>query len=188
MHKICFTISFISCLYMFRAHVFVIRRSKLHYTASVIITPIGGRTATYRCDDTRACVIQFWPPDDEHMCSKHVEAWNKTYCKTKMLCIKLVKYWDKDTVHVSDGLCVHHREFKTVYTATGICLTDISLCFPWSSISYPLEGRQHCLCEKFLLLYVQSWTPGDERKDRPKHVQRHPKIKWIWYIGASGWF
>jgi len=22
-----------------------------------------------------------------------------------------------------------------------------------------------------LLLYVQSWTPGDGRKDRPKHVQ-----------------
>ena len=20
------------------------------------------------------CVIQFWPPDDEHVCSKHVEA------------------------------------------------------------------------------------------------------------------
>jgi len=43
MHKMCFTISFISCLYMFRAHVFTIRRSKLHYTASGIITPIGGR-------------------------------------------------------------------------------------------------------------------------------------------------
>jgi len=41
MHKICFTISFISCLYMFRAHVLIIRRSKLHYTASGIITPIG---------------------------------------------------------------------------------------------------------------------------------------------------
>jgi len=26
MHKICFTISFISCLYMFRAHVLIIRR------------------------------------------------------------------------------------------------------------------------------------------------------------------
>jgi len=24
-------------------------------------------TATYRCDDTRGCIIQFWPPDDEHM-------------------------------------------------------------------------------------------------------------------------
>jgi len=42
MHKICFTVSFISCLYMFRAHMLIIRRSKLHYTASGIITPIGG--------------------------------------------------------------------------------------------------------------------------------------------------
>ena len=32
---------------------------------------------TYRCDGTRVCMIQFWPPDDEHLCSKHVEAWNK---------------------------------------------------------------------------------------------------------------
>ena len=31
-------------------------------------------TATYMCDDTRDCIVQFWPPDDEHMCSKHVEA------------------------------------------------------------------------------------------------------------------
>jgi len=38
MHKICFTVSFISSLYMFRAHVLIIRRSKLHYTASGIIT------------------------------------------------------------------------------------------------------------------------------------------------------
>ena len=41
MHKSCFTISFISCLHMFRAHVLIIRRSKLQYTASGIITPIG---------------------------------------------------------------------------------------------------------------------------------------------------
>jgi hypothetical protein len=39
---------------------------------------------TYRCD-TRGCVMQFWPPGDEHMCSKHVEAWNKTYCKTNFV-------------------------------------------------------------------------------------------------------
>jgi len=34
-----------------------------HHTASGIITPIGGRlvheTTTYRCDDTRGCVMQF---------------------------------------------------------------------------------------------------------------------------------
>jgi len=51
--KFCFTISFISCPYMFRAHVLIIRRSKLHYTASGIITPT-------ECDDTRGCVMQFW--------------------------------------------------------------------------------------------------------------------------------
>jgi len=55
MHKIYFTLSFISCLYMFRAHVFIVRRSKLHYTASGIITPIGVMIP-------------------EHIFSKHVEA------------------------------------------------------------------------------------------------------------------
>ena len=46
---------------MFRANVLLIRRSELHYTASGIITPIG----------------------DEHMCSKHIEAWNKLIVKQK---------------------------------------------------------------------------------------------------------
>ena len=61
--------------------VLIIRRSKLYYTAYGIVTlcrwPSGAqvekglsqpvhRTATYRCDDTRCCIIQFRPPDDEH--------------------------------------------------------------------------------------------------------------------------
>ena len=25
------------------------------------------RTANYRCDDTRCCIIKFWPSDDEHI-------------------------------------------------------------------------------------------------------------------------
>jgi len=41
------------------------------------------RAHLYRCDDTRGCVMQYWPPDDEHMCSKHVEAWNKLTVKQK---------------------------------------------------------------------------------------------------------
>ena len=32
---------------MFRAHVIIIRGSKLHYTASGIITPVGGRLVHY---------------------------------------------------------------------------------------------------------------------------------------------
>ena len=34
------------------------------------------RTATYRCDDTRCCIIKFWPPDDKHIvletCRGHI--------------------------------------------------------------------------------------------------------------------
>ena len=41
MHKILFYNKFIICLYMFR--VLIIRRSKLYYTATGIITPVGGR-------------------------------------------------------------------------------------------------------------------------------------------------
>ena len=36
--NVCFTISLFRKIYMFRAHVLIIRRSKLHYTASGIIT------------------------------------------------------------------------------------------------------------------------------------------------------
>jgi len=45
--------------------------------------------------DHRGSIIRE-PPDDEHMCSKHVEAWNKLIVK-QILCIKLVNYWDKYT-------------------------------------------------------------------------------------------
>ena len=69
----------------FEHYVLIIRRLKLYYTASGIVTPVGGRpvhgTATYRCDDTRDCIIQFCPPNDQHMCSKHVEAYNKLIIK-----------------------------------------------------------------------------------------------------------
>ena len=46
-------------------------------TQPLVSSHLVHETAAYRCDDTRGCVMQFWPPDDEHMCSKHVVAWNK---------------------------------------------------------------------------------------------------------------
>ena len=62
MYKICLTISLFHASTCFEHHVLIVRRSKLYYTASGIITPVGGRpvreTATYRCDDTRGCIIQ----------------------------------------------------------------------------------------------------------------------------------
>ena len=70
--KFLFYNKFISCFYMFRGHLLIIRRSKLHYIASGIITPVGdlpvhrlrNGAVTYRCDDNRGCLMQFWPPHD----------------------------------------------------------------------------------------------------------------------------
>jgi len=39
-------------------------------------------------------------------------------------CIKFILVWN-DTLHVSDGLSVHHQEFNTEHTATGICQTAV---------------------------------------------------------------
>jgi len=56
-------------------------------------------------------------------------------------CIKFILFWN-DTLHISDGLYVHHQEFKTVYTATGICQTDTAVCLlvgmRWNSRSLEL--------------------------------------------------
>jgi len=41
--------------------------------------------------------------------------------------LKFILFWN-NTLHVSDGLSVHHQEFKTVHTATGICQTDSADC------------------------------------------------------------
>jgi len=51
------------------------------YLQNCILVILGHHL--FRFDDTRGCVMQFWPPDDEHMCSKRVEAWNKLILKQK---------------------------------------------------------------------------------------------------------
>jgi hypothetical protein len=51
----------------------------LHVSSTCAHRPVHG-TATYKCGDSRCCIIQFWPPD-EHMYSKHVEEWNKLITK-----------------------------------------------------------------------------------------------------------
>ena len=44
----------------------------------------------FQCDDTRGCAMQFWPPDDQYMCSTHVEAWNKLIVKQKFCASSLL--------------------------------------------------------------------------------------------------
>ena len=47
--KFCFTVSLFHVSTCFEHHVLIIRGSKLYYTASGIITPIGGRLVTETC-------------------------------------------------------------------------------------------------------------------------------------------
>ena len=63
MHKILFYNKFIKRLYMFRA------LCAYHQEVKIVLysgRPVQG-TATYRCDDARYCIKQFWSPDDEHI-------------------------------------------------------------------------------------------------------------------------
>jgi hypothetical protein len=43
------------------------------------------------------------------------------------LFLKFIYFWT-NTLHVSDGLSVHHQEFKIVHTATCLCQTDTAVC------------------------------------------------------------
>ena len=120
-------------------------------------------------------------------------------------CINFSNLFCNETLHVSDSSSVHHQEFFTVHTAmvcyTGLltaCEQEHSLLLTncqqtcmtftiavWSSISCPLASSQRTCTTYTWMLYVQSWTPDDGRKDRPKHVE--------WYSinsknCASSWF
>ena len=41
------------------------------------------QTATYRCDDTRCCIIHFWPPDNEQTAPETCRGIQYTYYKTR---------------------------------------------------------------------------------------------------------
>ena len=63
------------------------------------------------------------------------------------------------TLHVSDGLSVHHQESKSVHTVSSVCQTDSADCLlagTGYSISFPLASSQQNLFDIYLVLYVQS--------------------------------
>jgi len=84
-HKFLFYNKFIICLYIFRAlyahhqEVKIVLYSIWYrhscrwpsgaHVGRGLSQPVHGM-ATYRCDDTRCCIIKFRPPDDEHILLK----------------------------------------------------------------------------------------------------------------------
>ena len=85
--------------------------------------------ATYRCDDTRGCIVQFWPPDDEHMCPKHVQAWNKLIIKFSasswlILINKYIEMHGQQNIKIYIKLFLLHKIWSPIFTQS--CKTDLS--------------------------------------------------------------
>jgi len=69
--------------------------------------------------------------------------------------------FSSNTLHVSDGLSVHHQESKNVHTASGICQRHSADCLPagmrWTSFHLvPASKQSTNLYDIYLMLYVQS--------------------------------
>jgi hypothetical protein len=61
-------------------------------------------------------------------------------------CIKFYFIWS-NALHVSDGLYVHHQEFKTVNTATGVCQTDTAVLLASENEMDVLKGGIHLVSQ-----------------------------------------
>jgi len=97
MHKILLYNKFVKDIYIFRALCAHHKGVKIEYTASGIITPVGGRPVhrlreesflnlctgrpQSECGDTRCCIYNFDLLMMSTWCSKHVEAFNKLIIK-----------------------------------------------------------------------------------------------------------
>jgi len=103
---------------------------KHHIISEDISCTILMSLISHLCIYIRFIDVQCLAVDDQDR-SKHF------YSKTNQMhqCIKLILFWN-DTLHVSDGLSVHHQEFKTVHTATGICQTHTAVCLLASRQQY----------------------------------------------------
>ena len=67
-------------------------------------------------------------------------------------CIKFILFWN-DPLHVSEGLSVHHQEFKTVHTKAGICQTDTAVCLlAGTRFWFYCKNKKECLYHCYTLL------------------------------------
>jgi len=130
---------------------------------------------TYRCYDTRGCVMQFWPPDEEHMCSKHVEAWNKLIAKqkfyasswliTEVNCIRVCV-----CVCVCVCSCLWHTQWSQTVWVTCICICILE-------VQYVVSTRGLSSKFSFFILRLfniaEPWTLSLP-KFRPKSLTFRP--------------
>ena len=104
------------------------------------------QTATYRCDDTRGCVMQFWPPGDEHMCSKHVEACNKLIVKQKFCASSwLITEINAPTCFGSQRID-HQGALYSAWLKITRMVLSCPLTWTWSVLWQHILTRCVCVC------------------------------------------
>ena len=67
MHKICFTVSLFHASTCLEHHVLIVRRAKLYYTASGIVTPVGGRLVRRLREDSLSIILVINQLDAQNM-------------------------------------------------------------------------------------------------------------------------
>jgi len=94
------------------------------------------------------------------------------YSKTNQMHRSQIYFIWSNGVRVSDGLSVHHQEFSTVRTATGICQTYCRQLASGNEMFHLVPaGKKTAVSDICPLLYMRSWTPDGGRKDLLKHVE-----------------
>ena len=80
-------------------------------------------------------------------------------------CIKFNLLWN-DTLHVSDGLSVHHQEFNTVHTATGICQTGTAVCRVLNCWWWTERPSETCTVSFQNKINLRHWCINVRRNER----------------------
>ena len=76
------------------------------------------------------------------------------------------------------------RSFS-LYTQNGICHTGLLPACEQEHLLLLASWQQTCMT--YTILCVQWKTPDDGKRNCPKHVEFHSKLK-FWEISASSWF
>ena len=115
---------------------------------------------TYRYDDTRGCVMKFWSPYDEHMCSKHVEAWNKLILKQKF-CVPTWLITEINILRCRVSKTSKRYMFRTVPRSiirSFHCTHSRGICHTACNCQQTCMIYTIALCAVKKLLMVNRWT------------------------------
>ena len=148
------------------------------------------------------CLVEEWKTNlmslailFHFLCAQHVSDINISITRSLRL-----YWWITTSVKTTDVIHQHSRKLLMMdilmsetcwaHKKWNKIASDIKMVFHSSTITMMhgpinirftavclLASRQQYLFDKCLLLYVQSCTPDDGSKDRPKHVECHSKIK-----------